>query len=91
MLGRFLTWYGWRRLERHVFVRPRHYIQYSARHRDGSRTIYPSEAAYRNDPVWDRGGAVTEARAIDAEGRPLTGWTGVYPKDPKAIRREWDD
>lgn len=67
-------------------------IQYSARYPDGRRTIYPAEAAYKNDPVWGRSdGAVTESRQVDAvTNAPLSKWTRTYANDPKAIRRQDD-
>lgn len=91
-----LRWWRWRRLIKEQARPPAsptpQFVQYSARYPDGSRTIYPSEAAYKNDPVWDRSdGALTEGRLVDIDGRARSRWTGVYAKDRKAIRREWDD
>lgn len=91
----FRRWLFWHRLMRqHAkpeqnwdFLTAR--IQYSALHPDGSRTIYPSEAAYRNDPVWNRrNGAITYGRAIDANDKPLGPWRRTYVGDIKAHRGE---
>jgi len=67
-------------------------VQYGARDPDGTITWYPSEAAYCNDPRWNRGDpGYTVARQIDPDTGhqvPGTGIRRVYPKDRGALRGE---
>lgn len=92
-----LRWWRWRRAirrQRAAELAPdlrwlTARVQYSALHPDGSRTVYPSEAAYAHDPVWNRrNGSITYGRAVDMDDNPLGPWRRVYAGDLRTHRGE---
>lgn len=69
------------------FCEPRRWTQFACRYK-GELKIYPSQAAYLNDPIWSRNvPAVTLARSMYGN-IPTSEWRRVYPQDLKALRGE---